>query len=73
MRNTKIIHDVTLKHMKMNKKRTVISITGIALMVMLLTCVLVGKDTAYRYFVDLGIARSGLQHRQRKTGDHQGL
>ena len=62
MRNTKIVHDVTLKHMKMNKKRTVISITGIALMVMLLTCVLVGKDTAYRYFVDLGIARSGAYH-----------
>ena len=36
MRNTKIIHDVTLKHMKMNKKRTVISVIGIALMVMLL-------------------------------------
>ena len=48
MRNTKIIHQVTLKHMKMNKKRTVLSIVGIALMVMLLTCVFVGKDTRIR-------------------------
>jgi len=62
MRNTKIVHDVTLKHMKMNKKRTIISVTGIALMVMLLTCVLVGKDTAYKYFVDLGTAKEGAYH-----------
>ena len=62
MRNTKIIHDVTLKHMKMNKKRTIISIVGIALMVMLLTCVLVGKDTAFRYFTDIASARSGAYH-----------
>ncbi|MCR5328203.1 MAG: ABC transporter permease [Saccharofermentans sp.] len=62
MRNTKIIHAVTLKHMKMNKKRTVISIVGIALMVMLLTCVLIGKDTAYRYFVDLTAVQKGYYH-----------
>ena len=62
MRKTKIIHQVTLKHMKMNAKRTVLSIVGIALMVMLLTCVLVGKDTAYRYFVDIASARNGAYH-----------
>ena len=62
MRNTKIIHQVTLKHMKMNARRTIVSVTGIALMVMLLTCVLVGKDTAYRYFTDLGTAREGAYH-----------
>ena len=42
MRNTKIVHRVTLKHMKMNARRTLISVIGIALMVMLLTCVFVG-------------------------------
>ena len=62
MRNTKIIHDVTLKHMKMNKKRTVISAVGIALMVMLLTCVLVGKDTAFKYFTELAAKQSGAYH-----------
>ncbi|MBR2992226.1 MAG: FtsX-like permease family protein [Clostridiales bacterium] len=62
MRKTKIIHQVTLKHMKMNAKRTVLSVVGIALMVMLLTCVLVGKDTAYRYFVDIASARNGAYH-----------
>ena len=62
MRNTKIVHQVTLKHMKMNKKRTVLSIVGIALMVMLLTCVFVGKDTAFKYFVDIGSAKNGSYH-----------
>ena len=62
MRHKKIIHDVTLKHMKMNKKRTVISAIGIALMVMLLTCVLVGKDTAFKYFTDLAAKQSGAYH-----------
>ena len=62
MRNTKIVHQVTLKHMKMNMKRTVISVIGIALMVMLLTTVLVGKETAYKYFVDLGSAQNGAYH-----------
>ena len=62
MRNTKIIHQVTFKHMKMNKKRTILSITGIALMVMLLTCVFVGKDTAFRYFVDIASAKNGSYH-----------
>ncbi len=62
MRNTKIVHQVTLKHMKMNMKRTLISVIGIALMVMLLTTVLVGKDTAYRYFVDIASAKKGAYH-----------
>ena len=62
MRNTKIVHQVTFKHMKMNKKRTILSITGIALMVMLLTCVFVGKDTAFRYFVDIASAKNGSYH-----------
>ena len=62
MRNTKIVHQVTLKHMKMNMKRTLISVIGIALMVMLLTTVLVGKDTAYQYFIDIVSARKGAYH-----------
>ena len=62
MRNTKIIHQVTFKHMKMNAKRTILSIVGIALMVMLLTCVFVGKDTAYKYLVDIASEKSGSYH-----------
>ena len=62
MRNTKIIHQVTFKHMKMNAKRTILSIAGIALMVMLLTCVFVGKDTAFQFFVDIASARNGAYH-----------
>ena len=48
--------------MKMNVKRTILSIAGIALMVMLLTCVFVGKDTAFRYFVDIVSAKKGSYH-----------
>ena len=62
MRNTKIIHQVTFKHMKMNAKRTILSIVGIALMVMLLTCVFVGKDTAFQYFVDIASVKNGSYH-----------
>ena len=62
MSNRKIVHQVTFKHMKMNTRRTVISVIGIALMVMLLTVVFVGKDTAIRYFVDLAGAHSGKYH-----------
>ena len=63
MRNTKIVHQVTFKHMKMNMKRTVISVIGIALMVMLLTTVLVGKDTAFQYFVDIvSLAKGGYHY-----------
>ena len=62
MRNTKIVHQVTLKHMKMNMKRTVLSVVGITLMVMLLTTVLVGKDTACQYFIDLSSAQNGAYH-----------
>ena len=62
MKNTKIIHQVTFKHMKMNAKRTILSIAGIALMVMLLTCVFIGKDTAFQYFVDIGSMKNGSYH-----------
>lgn len=62
MRNTRIIHQVTFKHMKMNAKRTIISIIGLMLMVMLLTSVIVGKDTAVNYFVDLGASQYGSYH-----------
>ena len=62
MKNTKIIHQVTFKHMKMNAKRTILSIAGIALMVMLLTCVFIGKDTAFQYFVDIASTKNGSYH-----------
>ena len=73
MRNTRIIHQVTLKHMKMNAKRTVISIIGLMLMVMLLTSVIVGKDTAVGYFVELGAAQSGTYHYEVNDIDREKL
>ena len=45
MNNKKIIFHVTRQYMKRNKGRTAVTFTGIALMVMLMTCVFVGKDT----------------------------
>ncbi len=49
MRNNKIIFHVTKKYMKLNRRRTAITFLGIMFMVMLMTCVFVGRDTAVDY------------------------
>ncbi len=49
MRNNKIIFHVTKKYMKLNRRRTAITFLGIMFMVMLMTCVFVGRDTALDY------------------------
>ena len=62
MNNKKIVHQVTKQYMIMNKKRTILAIIGIALMVTLMTCVLIGKDTAYKYFIDIAVKMNGNWH-----------
>lgn len=44
-----IVHYVTRKYMRLNKKRTLVTYIGITLMVVLMTCVFAGKDTAMNY------------------------
>ncbi len=54
-----IVHAVTRRYMMKNKKRTLFSFIGIMFMVMLLTCVFIGKDTVYMYLEDVLAYKQG--------------
>ncbi len=62
MGNRKIVHQVTRQYMKKNLKRTLISYIGITLMVMLMTCVFVGKDTFLEYLSNMAEEHYGKWH-----------
>ena len=62
MNNRKIIYQVTRQYMKQNKKRTLTTFFGIMFMVLLMTCVFVGKDTAISYLQDLAASQQGKWH-----------
>ncbi|MBE5865934.1 MAG: FtsX-like permease family protein [Lachnospiraceae bacterium] len=62
MGNYKIVHKVTKEYMMRNKKRTITTLLGIVFMVMLMTCVFVGKDTAIRYLEELATLERGSWH-----------
>lgn len=54
-----VIYYVTRQYMKMNKKRSFTSLLGIIFMVLLMTCVFVGKDTAIDYLEQIGTVKDG--------------
>lgn len=54
-----IIHYVTRQYMFMNKRRTFTAFIGIVFMVILMTCVFVGKDTSLNYLVDIAACKNG--------------
>lgn len=62
MNNKKIVYHVTREYMKQNKKRTFTTFLGIVFMVMLMTCVFVGKDTAVAYLQKLASNQDGKWH-----------
>lgn len=62
MRNKKIIFYVTRQYMKQNKKRTLITALGIFLMVVMMTCVFIGKDTALSYLTQVAESKNGSWH-----------
>lgn len=62
MNNKKIVYHVTKEYMKQNKKRTFTTFLGIVCMVMLMTCVFVGKDTAVSYLQKLASYQDGKWH-----------
>ena len=62
MSNKKIVFQVTKEYMKKNKKRTMTTLFGIMFMVMLMTCVFVGKDTAVNYLEILASQSQGKWH-----------
>lgn len=57
-----IIYYVTKQYMKMNKKRTFTTFIGIVFMVLLMTCVFVGKDTAIDYMEQVATQKDGKWH-----------
>ena len=57
-----IVHEVTRKYMKLNKKRTFTTYIGIVFMVLLMTCVFVGKDTAIDYMEQVASLKEGKWH-----------
>lgn len=61
-RKINIVHRVTKKYMRINKKRTFTAFIGITFMVLLMTCVFVGKDTAIKYLEDLSAMKQGSWH-----------
>lgn len=62
MSANRIVHQVTLKYLLQNRKRSLISLISISLMVILLTGVFIGKDTAIRFFTDIAEAEKGKWH-----------
>lgn len=62
MKNKKIVFHVTRQYMKQNKKRTITTAIGIMFMVMMMTCVFVGKDTAISYLTQVAESKSGSWH-----------
>lgn len=57
-----IVYYVTKQYMKQNKKRTATTFFGIAFMVLLMTCVFVGKDTGLGYLEQVASLKEGKWH-----------
>ena len=57
-----IVYYVTRQYMKRNKKRTATTFFGIAFMVLLMTCVFVGKDTGLGYLEQVASLKEGKWH-----------
>ena len=64
MSNRKIIFQVTAAYMRKNRKRTLITFAGILVMVVLMTAVFIGKDTALDYMQRTVAAEKGSWHAQ---------
>ncbi len=62
MTNRSIVHQVTRRYMHSQIGRTRISFIGIVLMVTLMTCVFVGKDTVLAYFTEITETHYGKWH-----------
>lgn len=57
-----VVFYVTRQYMKQNKGRTFTTFAGIVFMVLLMTCVFVGKDTGIRYLQDVASLKDGKWH-----------
>ena len=68
-----IVHYVTARYMKQNKKRTFTTFLGIVLMVTLMTCVFVGKDTGMAFMEYAVSLKDGKWHVSFYDTDKKGL
>ena len=57
-----IVFYVTRQYMKQNKGRTFTTFAGIVFMVLLMTCVFVGRDTGIYYLQDVASLKNGKWH-----------
>lgn len=57
-----IVYYVTRQYMKQNRRRTITTFAGIVFMVLLMTCVFVGKDTGIRYLEKVAAGKDGEGH-----------
>lgn len=57
-----IVFYVTRQYMKQNKGRTFTTFAGIVFMVLLMTCVFVGRDTGIQYLEDVASLKDGKWH-----------
>jgi ABC-type antimicrobial peptide transport system permease subunit len=64
MGNNNIVFKVTKAHMKMNRKRTLVTFLGIFVMVVLMTAVFIGKDTVMEFMKSAVAAEKGKWHMQ---------
>ena len=72
MNRKNIVFYVTKQYMKQNKKRTFTTFLGIVFMVLLMTCVFVGKDTALKYLEKMAEKNSGSWHYCQGTSCKEG-
>ena len=61
-RKRNIVYYVTRQYMRQNKKRTITTFAGIVFMVLLMTCVFVGKDTGVAYLEEVASLKEGKWH-----------
>ena len=57
-----IVFRVTRKYMRLNRRRTAIAFMGIVLMVVMMTCVFVGKQTVMAYLDKVASLDKGSWH-----------
>ena len=57
-----IVFKVTKKYMKLNRRRTAIAFMGVTLMVIMMTCVFVGKETVMKYLDKVASLDKGSWH-----------
>lgn len=57
-----VVFYVTRQYMKKNRKRTLTAFFGIFFMVMLMTCVFVGKETAFDFLERMAVLDRGKWH-----------